>query len=280
MADIDINTVNPQPELTAPATRAGSRIFFDRVNSGRDYDSLTGKRNGGLVDPADVSGQLQPTLVTVSSGAVNVSLEELVSEWGGNLNVGIQEYNPNAMEVGVGTTAGKVVDTFPDTPVSGDLAAGSTKSMLQLAATEAAAFSSHIGKPVLISRTDSDSLPLRGYIASVNTTDDEIYLAFPLDEIPPDTGTVQLLEGFDLDVGGNQMLQREVIMATDFGNGASHRCILPRTQPIGGYTFADGQDKAKHMLNFKIQGYTKLKDGRNQVIPMSIKAKYGTAAIA
>lgn len=276
----DINTINPQPVQTAPSVRAGSRMFVDAYNSGRDYDSLTGKRNVGLLDPADVSGELKPTLVTVGAGAVNVSLEELVSEWAGNLRAGVQEYNPNSMDVAVGTTASDVVDELPDTPVEGDLASGSTKILIQLGTGEAAGFASHVGKPILISKTNSDALPLRTYIRSVDTVNDTITPVYPLDEIPPSTGTVNLLQGFTQEIGGNTMLPKEVIMATDFGNGASHRAIIHKAQPIGGYTFADGQDKAKQMLDFKIQGHTKPVEGLQQVIPMTVKGTYGKAPVS
>lgn len=275
----DINTINAQPTQTAPGVRAGSRLYLDAYNSGRLYTNLTGKRNVGLLDPADVSGELKPTLVTISAGAVNMPLEDLVSEWTGNLRVGVQEYNPNAMDANVGTTASGITDTFPVSPVSGDLAAGSTKTLIQLDEGEAAAFAAHRGKAILISKTDVDALPIRAYIQSVDTVNDTITPFYPLDEAPPATGTVQLLKGFVQEVGGNQMLPKEAIMSTDFSNGASHRAVIWKVQATGGYTFADGQDKAKQMMDFKIHGHTRPVNGYNQVIPMTVYGELGRAPI-
>lgn len=280
MADQDINTVNPQPDQTAPSATAGLRVYEDSYNSGRDYDSEVGKRSLGLADVQDVNAELVPALETVDGGAQKISIEELVVGWQGTANVTTQDQNTNMMGIGVGTTASGVVDTYPTTPVEGVVAAtGSTLNSIKLEAGDAADFVAHKGKPIEIPTAAGSKQ--RNYIRDVNTTTHVITTAYPMDELPLAAGTVKLLEGFKQEVGGGQLGVRELLFAQDFSTGASHRTALWKVQSIGGWkpVLAQGT-KIKQMAQFKIQGVSRVVDGRAQLVPLTVFGKYGKAPLA
>lgn len=279
-ADQDINTVNMQPDQTAPSATAGLRVYEDRYNSGRDYDSEVGKRNLGLADPQNVNAELVPTLETVGGGAQNMSIEELVTGWNGTANVTTQDTNTGMTSIGIGTTASSTVDTYPTVPVEGNVAStGSTLNSIKMDTGDAAAFASHLGKPIEIPTAAGSKL--RGYIGDVNTVTDTITLFYPIDELPLAGGAVKLLEGFTIEVGGGQLGMRELLFAQDFSTGASHRTILHKVQSVGGWKPMMNQGaKVTQQASFKIQGVSRLVQGRAQLIPVTIKGKYGRAPLA
>ena len=279
-----IATVQPLPEQTAPSAIPAGRVFVDAYNSGRTYESLTGKRLLGLADQKDTKFSLKPDLSPVSAGAVSIILESVLKGWNGKLNMAIQDLNPLAMEVANGTSI-KTVDTQPDTPVTANTAAsGSTTSKLKMATSGATAFASYVGKRILIPRTDSDAPVMRGVIRSVDTTNEWIYLAYELDEVPKASAAVYLLEGFEQDLGGGAPLLREVIIANDFNHGDSNRQVCWRCQPVGGVDQSQSNDAhQKSMIEFDIMGFSKLSAGAGntyQIVPSTIYGLYGTVPIS
>lgn len=277
MADQDINTINDLPDQTAPSATAGLRVFEDAYNSGRDHDSTTGKRSLGLADPQDVSAELVPTLESVTAGAQNISIEELVTGYNGTAKVVVQDQNTNIMEVGMGTTASTVEDTEPTVPITGVVAAtGSTLNTIVLGTGEGADFIAHIGKQIEVPTASGSKL--RAYVGSVSV--DTITTFYPMDELPFPTGTVRALEGFQQEIGGGQLSVRELLFAQDFSNGASHRTKIHRVQAIGGWKPMMNQGaKIKRSAEFKIQGVSRPVGGRSQLVPVTIYGKYGLAPV-
>lgn len=279
-----IATVQPLPEQTAPSAIPGGRIYVDMFNSGRAHDSTTGKRLLGLANQKETKFSLKPELAPVSAGATNIVLENILKGWNGKLNAAIQDMNLLAMEVANGTSI-KTVDVQPDTPVTANTAAsGSTTSKLKMATSGATAFSTYVGKRILIPRTNSNASPMRGVIRSVDTVNEWIYLMYELDEVPAASSAVYLLEGFEQDLGGGAPLLREVIIANDFNHGDSNRQICWRCQPISGFDQSQGNDDAqKTMVEFDIMGYTKQSAGAGntwQIAPSTIIGLYGTIPVS
>lgn len=270
-----ISDNNPQPGEKNPSTTVGTRIFFDDVDSGRDYDSLTGKRSGGVMDPKDGSGDLKPTLVSKEAGAVTSSLAEIITGWNGNFRTAIQEISQEAMEQQIGTSAGIIRDGYGSSPVAGDIAAsGSTVTTITMATGEVAAFAGKEGFPIEISAVGK---PMRNYIKKI--VGDVIHTAYEMEEIPTASGTVTILETFTQYVGGNQSRQQEVILAQGFGNGANHYTIINRAQSVGGFSFSAQNGIVKIPLDVKILSYSKTIDGRVQQAPMTIEGTYGRADV-
>lgn len=280
MADQDINTVNEFPDQTAPSASAGLRVFEDVYNSGRDYESETGKHQLGVADPQDVNAEIVPALDPVEAGAQKTSLEEIIVGYNGTANVTTQDLNTKMMGVGMGTTISQVQNTYPTVPVEGAIAAsGSTLSTIKLGTGDAADFVTHKGKPIEV--PTAAGRPMVCYIRDVNTTTDVITTAYPMDELPLAAGTIKLLEGYVQYAGGGQLGQRELLFAQDFSNGASHRVLIPRVQSIGGWKpmFAQGQ-KIKQTAQFKIQGVSRVVDGSAKLVPVIVYGKYGKAPLA
>lgn len=279
----DINTVQALPEQTFYSSKPGIRLFADQFNSGRAFDSVTGKRSVGLMDPKDGKFSLKPEFSDVTAGAIDVVLEKLVKGYNGNFTGGFTDLNPNAMQVANGTTI-DMVDVQPTSPIVGNTnATGSTVTMLKMATGDAADFAGHEGEVVLVPRTDTTALPMRGLIQRVDAGTDSIYLAYPLDEVPKASAQVALLEGFEQDLGGNVTKFREFILAQDFLNGASHRTIIWRGQAIGGFDQTlTNDDKTKTMIDVQILGYSRQSAGAGntfQIVPATIKGTYGKANI-
>ena len=283
MAAQDINTNQPLPEQTFYSSKPGVRLFADAQGSGRAYDSVTGKRAVALLDPKDAKFALKPEFSPVSAGAIDVILEQLLKAWNGNLAGAGQDMNPQAMEIGNGTSI-KNVDVQPTVAVTGTTHAATacTKKALTMATGGGAAFAGTEGKVILIAQTNSNAPPMRGIIQSISG--EVITLLYELDEIPAVAKAVTLLEGFIQDLGGNQGLIREFIMAQDFLNGASHRTIIWRGQPVSGFDQSMGNDdKTKTMLDIQVLGFAKSSAGANntmQIVPATIYGTYGTAAVA
>lgn len=280
MSDQDINTINQQPEQTAPSATVGVRVFEDVYRSGRDYDSETGKHSLGVADPQNVTAELVPTLESVTAGAQNISLEELVTGWNGTANVTTQDQNTKMTGAAVGTTISDVVDNYPDTPVTAEIAAtGSTLNTIALVADAAAAFAAHRGRAIEIPTVSGRKM--RNYIANVNTDTDVITLFYGMDELPLPAGDIQLLEGFQQEVGGGQLGMRELLFAQDFSNGASHRSVIWKVQSIGGWKPIMTQGtKVIQQAQFKIQGVTRTVASTAQLVPVTVFGKYGRAPIA
>lgn len=279
MGDQSITAYNPLPEQTANSDVVGLRVYRDDYNSGRDHTSETGKRQIGLVDVADANCELTPELDPVLAGAVQVPLEQLVTGYNGSASWGIQDLSMTGAEIANGTTL-KVVDTEPDTPITATVAAtGSDKT--KIVVDDASTFVGQEGKCIRIPTAD-EATPLRGYIKRVvsNGTDtEEIYLVFPLDEVPFPTGTVKVLEGFEQDLGGNAMGLHEITMALDFGKGAKHRTVIHRARSTGGFKQTMAKGKVKTMLNMSIEGHAKTSGGRLQIVPISRYGTYGLATV-
>lgn len=272
----NIATYNPLPEQTANSDIVALRVFRDEYQSGRAVDSLTGKRQIGLVDPADASCELTPELDPVMSGAVNVSLEQLVTGWNGTCQLGLQDINQFAEEMANGTTT-KVEDTFPVAPVKLTMSAtGNTE--LAIAVADASTFSTYIGSPILIETKDGVT-PMRNYIKKIDTTltPHLIYTVYPMDEIPKASGDVQILLGFEHDLGGNVMNVHEVIMAHDFGKGAKYRNKIHKCRSTGGLKQTVAKGKVKTSMTLAIEGHSKVSGGRLQVIPITRYGTYGKA---
>jgi len=152
-------------------------------------------------------------------------------------------------------------------------------NLIQLGAGEAADFAAHVGKCIEIPVADATAPKQRNYIRSVDTDNDTLTTAFPMDEVPFPTGTVKLLEGFTQEIGGNFMRYREFIFANDFNNGASHRCVVWRGQPVGGFVPIAGRGKTKQQMDIKLLGHTRTVDGLAQQVPMTCFGTYGKAVI-
>ena len=271
-----IKDYNPLPEQTSNSDVVGFRVYRDEYQSGRDVDSETGKRQIGLVDPADASCELTPELDPVAAGAVNVPLEQLVTGWQGTCQLGLQDINQYAEEMANGTTT-KLVDGFGDTPVSLAIeATGST--MLAIAVADASTFATELGKPILIETTDGVT-PMRNYIKKVDTdaTPNMIYTVYPMDELPKASGTVKILVDFEHDMGGNSMNVHEVIMAHDFGKGAMYRNIIWKCRSTGGLKQTVAKGKVKTSMTLAIEAHSKVSGGRRQIIPITRKGTYGKA---
>ncbi|MEZ0371707.1 MAG: hypothetical protein ACAI44_21625 [Candidatus Sericytochromatia bacterium] len=283
MAAQDINTKQPLPEQTFYSSKPGVRLFVDAVNSGRAHTATTGKLLVGLIDPKDAKFALKPEFAPVSAGAIDVVLEQLVKSWNGTLSAAAQDLNPLGMEIGNGTSI-KTVDVQPGSPVTSTThgATACTKRVLNLVTSGGAAFAGKEGKVVLIAQTNSNAPPMRGIIQSISG--DAITLFYELDEIPAVSKAVTLLDGFEQDLGGNQGLIREFIMAADFLNGASHHTVIWRGQPISGFDQGlSNDDKTKTMIEVQVLGYAKTSAGAGstmQIVPATVYGTYGTAAVS
>lgn len=274
----DVNSQNSAPVQTWLSDKASARVFTDAYNSGREYDGSTaveGKRQIGLLDPKNGQATLKPDLSPIEAGATKTSLEEILLGWNGTLELTLNDMNPLGKEVQVGTTASSISDTQPDTPVTGALASGSTKDLIQLDTGAAAAFSSSVGKPILVPTANSDAPALRAYIRSVDTTADTITPAFPLDEVPADTGNVALLTGFTQEIGGETMLQREFLISQDMGKGGRHVTVVWRAQPTGGLDIPLANGVQMQKISAKIQGHTRTVGSQAQQVPMTCFGTYG-----
>lgn len=285
MGSQDIVAIQPLPVQTAPSAIPGTRLFVDAYNSGRNYKSTTGKRLLGLADQKDIKFSLKPDFSPVSAGAVNIVLENIIKGWNGKLNSSVQDLNPLSMEIGNGTNI-KTVDVQPTTPVTANTHATTpcTTTTLKLATGGGTVFASYVGKRILIPRTNSNSPVIRGVIRSVDTATDTIYLLYELDEVPPVSAAVYLLEGLEQDLGGGAALIREVILAQDFNHGDSNRQVCWRAQAISGFDQSQTNDShMKQMIEFDLLGHSKLSAGASntyQIVPSTIYTLYGTVPIA
>lgn len=282
MGNHDVMSYNPAPDQTWLSDKAASRVFVDAYGTSRAYDgstAVTGKRQLGLLDPADGTVDLVPELASIDAGATKTSLEEILLGWNGTGKFMIQDTNPLSKEVQVGTSAAAVADTQPDTPVTGTLVSGSTKVLIQLDTGAAAAFSSYLGKPILVPSANADAPAIRAYIRSVDTDNDTITPAFPLDEVPATSGDVALLTGFTQEIGGENMLQREFIVSQDLGKGGRHVTVIWRAQPNGGAKINLANGIQKQEIGLKIQGYNRTVGGLVQQVPMTCFGTYGTLTL-
>lgn len=283
MAAQDINTIQPLPEQTFYSSKPGVRLYTDAVNSGRAHDSVNSKRLVALIDPKDAKFALKPEFSPVSAGAIDVILEQLLKAWNGNLAAGATDMNPQAMEVGNGTSI-KTVDVQPTSAVTANTHATTacTRKVLNMVTGGGTNFIGHEGEVVLIGQANSNAPVMRGIIQSA--TADSITLFYELDEIPAVGKAVTLLKGFEQDLGGNQGLIREFIMAQDFLNNASHRTVIWRGQPVSGFDQSlSNDDKTKTMLDIQVLGYAKTSAGANntmQIVPATVFGTYGKAAVA
>jgi len=273
-----IKDYNPLPDQTSNSDVVGFRVYRDEYQSGRDVDSETGKRQIGLVDPADASCELVPELDPVTAGAVNVPLEQLVTGWQGTCQLGLQDINQYAEEMANGTTT-KLVDGFGDTPVT--LAIAASGSTLQaIAVADASTFATKIGEPILIDTTDGVT-PMRNYIKKIVTGEDPapdlIYTVYPMDELPKPEGNIKILVDFEHDLGGNVMNVHEVVMAHDFGKGAKYRNVIWKCRSTGGLKQTVAKGKVKTSMTLAIEGHSKPSGGRLQIIPITRKGTYGKA---
>lgn len=277
-----VNDYYSVPKQTLISDKATSRVFSDVYNSGREYDPeqpVTGKIEVGLLDPREGRVNLQPNLETIESGAEVSALEEIVLGWNGTGEFLFQDENPTVSELQNGTTAGRVRDYQPDTPIVGDLATGSTTKLIQLAEGEAAAFAGQEGRVILVPTADDDAPPMRTHIRRVDTANDTITPFEPLSDVPAESGEVAVLAGFKQYWGGSVGQQREMIFTQEFGKQGRHVTVIPRCQGTSGKDVSLANGVQKRRVNMKIQAHSEEVDGYTQQVPLITYGIYGRAAV-